>query len=369
MTFLGWMHRKLTQNSMEPMKNSIIGNPCACFSVQTFFDEKNYYVEPTKNHSENSFHKSTDKFGSDEVERLFQEELFEPFEFLAIGTFGMGLHGTEPPTPTLPMPSEDLTDHRIEITENDLQLINYELEKFLEAEDKELANETSGRSSQASIITLSNKPIEGEDSDGLTFFTDFPLQNYLLANSVEAVETNNETGKGKTTLEDLFRRNNIAQNDPAREFKGAEQRSRKRNVTCFMKKVVKKFHSSSSTATSKDGDAVPISMKKKLSKALKMLQRKVHPEDMTDKHIPHKDVCKIEVDDGNKTVGPAPSKKKESTKKLSSDDVCKVMKSLFSITYTCLNHFFFSCLGYLNYKTWSWSCRGRNTKSKAGFQV
>ncbi|XP_042017172.1 protein LAZY 1-like isoform X2 [Salvia splendens] len=327
MTFLSWMHRKLTQNSMEPMKNSIIGNPCACFSVQTFSDEKSYHVEPPKNlsHSKNNFHKSSNRSESDEVERLFQEELFEPFEFLAIGTFGIELQGTDPPTPNLPMPSEDLTDYRIQITENDLQLINYELEKFLEAEDKELANETSGRSSQASIITLSNKLIEGEDSDGQTFFTDFPLQSYLLANSIEVVQTNNETGKEKTSLEDLFRRNNIAHNDPAREFKGAEQRSRKRNVTCFMKKLVKKFHcsSSSSTATSKDGDTVPIPRKKKLSKVLKMLQRKVHPEDMTDKHIPYKDVFKTEEDDGNKMVGPAPSKTKENSMKLSLDDICK----------------------------------------------
>ncbi|KAL1547390.1 hypothetical protein AAHA92_23875 [Salvia divinorum] len=319
MTFLGWMHRKLTHNSMEPMKNSLIGNPCACFSVQTLFDEQNYYEEPTKNmsHSKTNFHKSSNRFGYDDVARLSQEELLEPFDFLAIGTFGMELHGTDPPTPTLPMPSEDLTEHRIEITENDIQLINCELEKFLEAEDKELANETSGRSSYASIITLSNKPIEGEDSDCQTYFIDFPLQNYLLANSTEAAETNNETRKEKTSLEDLFKRNNIAHYDPAREFKGGKQHLRKRNVTCFIKKVVKKFHSSSSssTATSKDEATVPISMKKKLSKVLKMLQRKVHPEQMADKHIPHKDY-------GNKMVGSAARKKRGNTKKLYSDDIC-----------------------------------------------
>lgn len=55
---------------------------------------------------------------------------------------------------------------------------------------------------------------------------------------------------------------------------------------------------------------------------LKMLQRKVHPELMTDKHIPHKSFCKIEVDGGNNMVGPAASKKTKNTKKLSSDDIC-----------------------------------------------
>ncbi|XP_042047161.1 protein LAZY 1-like isoform X2 [Salvia splendens] len=319
MTFLGWMHRKLTHNSMEPMKNSIIGNPCACFSVETLFDEQNYYEEPIKNlsHSKTNFHKSSNRYGYDDFEQISQEELLDPFEFLAIGTFGMELHGTDPPTPTLPMPSEDLTDHWTEITENDIQLINCELEKFLEAEDKELANETSGRSSYASIITLSNKPIDGEDSDCQTHFIDFPLQNYLLANSTEAAETNNDTRKEKTSLEDLFKRNMIAHDDQAREFKGGKQHLRKRNVTCFIKKVVKKFHSSSSssTATSKDEATVPISMKKKISKVLKMLQRKVHPEQMAEKHKPYKDY-------GNKMVGPAARKKRDSTKKLCSDDIC-----------------------------------------------
>ncbi|KAH6813791.1 hypothetical protein C2S51_022809 [Perilla frutescens var. frutescens] len=115
-------------------------------------------------------------------------------------------------------------------------------------------------------------------------------------------------------------RNNIAHDDPTREFKGAEQHSRKRNVTYFMKKVVKKFYS----AASKDEVTVPTSMKKKLSKALKMLKRKVQPEEMTNKHISHKDVSKIEVDDGNKRVGPATTKKSEkNTMQLSSDDICE----------------------------------------------
>lgn len=253
----------------------ISGNPCACFSAGTFFDEQDYYIEQTKNvsHPKSSFHESLNRLESDKVEVLFQEGLFEPFEFLAIGTLGMELHGTDPPTPTMPVPSEDLTDFQVEITENDLKLINYELEKFLEAEEKELANDTSGRSSLASIITLSNKPIEEEDSDGQTYFTDFPLQNYLLANSIEVAETNNEVRKEKTSLEDLFKRNAIANVDPPRDFKGAEQHSRKRNVARFMKKVVKKLNSlsSSPTTTSKDKTTVPISMKKKLSKVSLLL--------------------------------------------------------------------------------------------------
>lgn len=44
---------------------------------------------------------------------------------------------------------------------------------------------------------------------------------------------------------------------------------------------------------------------------------------MTDKGIPSKDVFKIEVDDGDKMVGPAARKKSgKNSKKLSSDDIC-----------------------------------------------
>ncbi|KAI3457816.1 hypothetical protein Pfo_014479 [Paulownia fortunei] len=234
------------------------------------------------------------------------------------------------------MPSEKLTNQQTEITENDLKLINYELEKFLEAEEKEIANDTSERSSQASIITLSNKPIEGVDSEGDMYIMACPLQNYLFATSIELVETDTEVKKEKTSLEELFKRNNIVHDDPTRKCEGAEKQPRKRNVAHFMKKVVKKFHSSSSssTASSKNDAAVSISIKKKLSKALKMFHRKVHPEEMTEeqfvklqkgekKDISHKDACQIGYDE-KKMVGQAASKKSEkNTMKLSSNGISK----------------------------------------------
>ncbi|KAL0377274.1 UNVERIFIED_CONTAM: hypothetical protein Sradi_3032900 [Sesamum radiatum] len=145
MKFLGWMHRKLMQNSTEPMKNSKTGAHSTCLPGQTLFDDQNYHVEPTNNlpHSNINSPKSSQRFKPNTVEVLFQEESFEHFDFLAIGTFGRELLNTDPPTPTLPMPNEALTNQQ-EITEYDLQLINYELEKFLEAEEKEIANDISG---------------------------------------------------------------------------------------------------------------------------------------------------------------------------------------------------------------------------------
>ncbi|CAA2960351.1 Hypothetical predicted protein [Olea europaea subsp. europaea] len=78
----------------------------------------------------------------------------------------MELPNTDPPTPSITVPCMNLTNEETEITTNDLEVINYELEKFLEAGAKEIVNDSSERSSQASIITLINKQIEGVDSGG-----------------------------------------------------------------------------------------------------------------------------------------------------------------------------------------------------------
>ncbi|KAI3463126.1 hypothetical protein Pfo_019789 [Paulownia fortunei] len=319
MKLLGWMHRKLMQNSTEPMKNFTI--------VQTLSDEENYYIEPTKtlSHSNIKCKKSSNRFEANKVEVLYQEDSFEPFDFLSIGTFGMELLNTDPPTPTLPMSIEKLTDQQIEITENDLNLINYELEKFLEAEETEIDHDTSERSSQASIITLSYKPIEGADSEGHMHMVACPLQNYLFAASVELAETDKEVKKERTSLEELFKRNNIVHDDPPiKKCEGAEQQARKGNVAHFMKKVVKKFHSSSSSCTA----AVESNpMKKKLSKTLlKMFQKKVYPEEMTEKQFIKKK--SISNEDGhhignNKFERSGSKKSKKNSIKLSWPGICR----------------------------------------------
>ncbi|KAL3653867.1 hypothetical protein CASFOL_003548 [Castilleja foliolosa] len=234
MKFLSWMHRKLTQNGTELNRNSKIGLNVKCQKPLTGSQ-------------------------ANKADVFFQEELFESFDFLAIGTFGKELHST---------PFENLTNPS-ETTENDdLMFINYELEKFLEAEEKENANDTSEKSSQASIITLSHKPTEGADSEGHMYTLTCPLQNYLFATPIEHTETYEDVKKEKGSHHD-------------------EKQPMKRNAAHFMKKVVKKFNSSSSVskACSKNEAEVTISIKKKLSKAVKMFHRKVHPEEMTDKQF------------------------------------------------------------------------------------
>lgn len=335
MKFLGWTQRKLMHNGMEPNRNSTTGNLPARFSVQSLFDEQSYHKEPTKTKtcSNIMFQKSSNRFEANKGEVKFQEESLEPFDFLAIGTFGIELLKTDPPTPTLPTALESWANPQIEVTENDLKLINYELEKFLEAEEKEVANDTSGRSSQTSITTLSHKPSYEADSEGHMYTMTYPLQNYLFATSIEQTGMDVEVKKEKTSLEGLFKDSNIAHNDPTKICEEAEQEPRKREVADFMKKVVKKFHSSSSCskASSKNDAALSISIKKKLSKAIKMFHKKVHPEGMTEKQsvrlqkgekkdVSHEDACQIRGHDENEMDSQGGSKKSEnSIRKLSSN--------------------------------------------------
>ncbi|KAL6533498.1 hypothetical protein OROMI_027610 [Orobanche minor] len=335
MKFLGWTQRKPMHNGMESNRNSTIGNLPARFSVQALFDEQSYHKEPTKTKtcSNIMFQKSSNRFEANKGEVIFQEESLEPFDFLAIGTFGIELLKTDPPTPTLPTALESWANPQAEITENDLKLINCELEKFLEAEEKEVANDTSGRSSQTSITTLSPKPSYEADAEGHMYTMTYPLQNYLFATSIEQTGMDVEVKKEKTSLEGLFKESNIAHDDPTKICEEAEQEPRKREVADFMKKVVKKFHSSSSCskASSKNDAALSISIKKKLSKAIKMFHRKVHPEGMTEKQssklqkgekkdISHEDACQIRRHDENEMHSQGGSKKTEnSIRKLSSN--------------------------------------------------
>ncbi|GER31365.1 pre-mRNA-processing ATP-dependent RNA helicaseprp5 [Striga asiatica] len=234
------MHRKLMQNSTEPLKN-----------------------DSTDQRSTNAF-----------------EPANEPFDFLSIGTFGTDLllH-TAPPTPTLlPTPVEPLTGQPIDINENDLDLISQELEKFLESEDAETVHNSSERSSKASVITIN-------DQGNLQIC---PLQKYLLAAPVELAEMGREeVKKTRTSLEELFKEGN---DGPL--LKKGEGVGGKGNVARLVKKFVKRLShkSSDGTAGFNDDDdydgAVFRPTKKKLTKKLvKMFNKKVYPEEMAEKQI------------------------------------------------------------------------------------
>ncbi|CAI9767968.1 unnamed protein product [Fraxinus pennsylvanica] len=126
-------------------------------------------------------------------------------------------------------------------------------------------------SSKASIITLSNKQIEGEDSEG-TNTVPCPLQNYLFGSLTVLVGTGVEAKKERTSFRELFKRN-LLHDDPSRKYEESDKEARGRYVTRFMKKMLKNFHSatSSSTLSSKSDAVESISIKRKLSKVSKLL--------------------------------------------------------------------------------------------------
>ncbi|KAL3636704.1 hypothetical protein CASFOL_019003 [Castilleja foliolosa] len=314
MKLLGWMHRKLMQNSTEPIKNYTIGNHPTCFSIQTQSDKRNYYIDTPKTSSHSNI--------------TCEEESFdEPFDFLSIGTFGMELLNTDPPTPTLPMPIVPLTDQDqqpIEITENDLNLINYELEKFIEAEEIQTGNDSSERSSQASVITLTDQ--------GHMQMVACPLRNYLFAASVELAETDKEVKKTRTSLEELFKRNNIVNDDPSMKKleKVVEHDAKKgKNVAHFMKKAVKRFNPASNFDDDGDDESNPI--KKKLSKTLvKMFHKKVYPEEMAEKrcfkelnHNKKKKNISNQDDHHIENIKLSTKKSKKNTMKIFLTGICK----------------------------------------------
>ena len=144
----------------------ISGNPCTCLTVQPALDDQYLDTKPSFssiNQTRFSSYQqesqvSYSEFGDNRDEARSQEEtsivISDLFQgFLTIGTLGAETVINEPETPTFAIPLEGITERNAEVTENDLKLISYELEKFLEAENKERLYESFGRNSYVSTIT------------------------------------------------------------------------------------------------------------------------------------------------------------------------------------------------------------------------
>ncbi|CAA2955105.1 Hypothetical predicted protein [Olea europaea subsp. europaea] len=332
MKLLGWMHRKLRQNYNEPTKNFTIGNPSTCFSGQVFFDGNKYHMETAHTYSRSGH--------PNKAETVFQEESSEPFAFLAIGTFGSELMDTDPPTPTFFMPFETVTtNEQMEIEENYPKLINYELEKFLEAEAEEIGDDSPKRSSLASIITICNEGIEGADSEAYANAVAFPLQNSLLGSSIhELAWIRVEPDKEKASFEEGFKKNKIVDDDPKGKSEGSEKRAKGNYLKHFIKMMMKKLHSTSKDSSVSSIDATKsTSLKKKLPKGLKIFHKKVHPEGLiTEKQFKlendmaknisreHEGGHQIEKDNGKRSSQRANIKQHEqNAMKLSSNGLSK----------------------------------------------
>ncbi|KAF2292919.1 hypothetical protein GH714_029848 [Hevea brasiliensis] len=248
------MHRKFRQNSSEPLKDFAIGQPS--LDDQQHYTKPNYatrsFKQAHKDHLRKSFAglEAARIEEEEDEEEYFEEEssaaISELFHgFLAIGTLGSDPVNTNPSTPTFAISVENITEKET-VTENELKLINDELEKVLGAEAREdYCNDSSGRnsyvsagrSSHGSTITLSGKPMEGQETN-VNGTTVCPLQGYLFGSAIELSENN---GCGKEGAQDI---------------------------------------TWSSTAAAA-GTVDPASAETKLQKIIHMFHRKVHPENST----------------------------------------------------------------------------------------
>ncbi|TYH76486.1 hypothetical protein ES332_D04G089700v1 [Gossypium tomentosum] len=220
MKLLGWMQHKLRPSNIEPFKDFTIGNYCTCLLAHSSLsDHQGYeygsrYSTLSQQEIENSFREFKGKGGEDNFGDETSSVISELFQgFLTIGTLGSQQIMSEPETPTFKVSLDNITEDETEVTENDLKLINDELGRFLEAEAEEHgSNESSGRNSQVSTITLSGKAIQAAASVeecGKTILC--PLQGYLFGSSVELPEPRFEVKKEKASLAELFYRTKVAE--------------------------------------------------------------------------------------------------------------------------------------------------------------
>ncbi|XWS30520.1 hypothetical protein CRYUN_Cryun24cG0124900 [Craigia yunnanensis] len=297
MKLLGWMQHKLRPSSFEPFKDFTIGNCCSCLSANSSLNDQDTQAKSTcgygygsrySTQSQQESEKSFTEFEVKGVEDNFGDETSTVISglfhgFLTIGTLGSERIISEPVTPTFTMSLKNITEEKREVTENDLKLIKDELEKFLEAEAEEHgSNESSGRNSQISTITLSDKPMQEANAQEYGKTIVCPLQGYLFGSSIELPETRFEVKKEKASLAELFYRTKIAEESPMEICGKDEMQTKQTNkpVKHLIKKILKKLHASSrsSTSTSSPKETNSVSTKKKLQKVTKLFPRKVHPE-------------------------------------------------------------------------------------------
>ncbi|KAJ7013785.1 protein LAZY 1 [Populus alba x Populus x berolinensis] len=292
---LGWMRHRSKKTNIEPFKDFLIGNYCTCLSAQSPIDDHVSYTGPSfdsrygpgllkqpNEECENTFseNEGVDENNGDETS-IISSDLFHGF--LTIGTLGSEPITSEPATPTFPMSLESITEENIEVTENELKIMNNELEKFLEAEaEEEGCNESLARSSYVSTITLSGMQMETTDAEDYGKTVACPLQGYLFGSSVELPETGVGVKKEKVSLGEMFRMTKVTDEIPSeKEVKGEMQAKKAHKSSKYLiKKILRMFRTTSGNPTPSTSDETSnsVSTKKTLNKVLKVLHRKVHPE-------------------------------------------------------------------------------------------
>ncbi|OIW02959.1 hypothetical protein TanjilG_13596 [Lupinus angustifolius] len=277
MKLFQWVHRKLRQNDTDPFKDFPLVKP-------TLDNQYSYTKTSFSSINQLSFLSETSYSGLDNNRDQYKQQeetpaaISELFEgFLTIGTLDVETFTNEPATPTFLMPS---VNEKVEVSENDLKLVSYELEKFLVAEKDESFLEPSRRNSHVSTISLSEKQIDG--SEGEDYGTSLcPLQGYLLGSSIELPETT-EVRKERASLAELFNKTKTTTTTAYGTETGliaeTQMKQTHNSAIQIMKKMLKKVQCSSKSCNKSGNDAVSASTNKKLQKILRMFQRKVYPD-------------------------------------------------------------------------------------------
>ncbi|OWM71417.1 hypothetical protein CDL15_Pgr005604 [Punica granatum] len=240
------MHRKLRDNTIEPLKDLSIGSYCTCLSAQQLQEEQDSHIKPDLGSRYGSRHAKQEYYETPLDAQETSAEIPDLFHgFLAIGTLGSSEAPTitDPPTPTFPVSLDDITEKiNNEVTADDLKLINEELEKFIEAESEEEAYNGTSRNSYVSVITLIETPA-------------CPLQGYLFGSTVElpemrAVDKRNKKVSLGQLFEETKQEDWVHMEKP--ETGNMQGKAVGKSSKGLVKKVLKKL-SASSSRSSDDG--------------------------------------------------------------------------------------------------------------------
>ncbi|KAL2484422.1 hypothetical protein Adt_29178 [Abeliophyllum distichum] len=260
------------------------------------YPKTNYCSKPvSKSHREKHLRSS---FAGLEAARLEEEDVEEESSaaltelfhgFLAIGTLGTEPIIADPSTPTFSISVDHIAEKETEVTENELNLINSELEKVLGAEGRdECCNISSGRNSHVSARSSSQSSIIILNENGGIVC---PLQSYLFGSAVGLSETAPPAKKEhRTSLGDLFQKTQLAEENPGGKSDRTEKRTDK-SVVHIMKRMIKRrmLHASTTSSTEASGAQLDsASAETKMCKILQMFHRKIHPESSTATRKSHK---------------------------------------------------------------------------------
>ncbi|GKB94374.1 LAZY 1-like protein [Tanacetum coccineum] len=274
MKLLDWMQHKFRQANNEHLTEIAPRNSCAYLTGQPSHDDLQYYPKshyhakaPNTTQTGRQFRKSFACMESARADnKQTEEESAAAFSglfhgFLAIGTLATETVTNEPATPTFATSVENIMEKETEATENELKLINNELEKVLESEEKE---------DRTATITLDDKPSE-ETENNESGQSVCPLQHYLFSSVVGLPETTTAKKEHRTSLGELFK-TKLVDETIAKGNKVQKQKEKEteKSAVQLMKKILKGTTLCSSSKRS--------TADKKPRKILQMFNRKVHPE-------------------------------------------------------------------------------------------